>query len=144
MKRELSCGAVIYKVDNDKIYYLVEYMKQKHISLVKGHIEENETFEECALREILEEASLKVSLDTSFKNVITYAPYQDNPEILKDVIFFVAKVDDNSIIPIDNHDDEVEKLSFYEFYDAYNLLTYPSDKETLFKANEFIKRKENL
>ena len=88
MIKEISAGAIIYKIIDNKIYYLVEYMSLGHISLVKGHLENNETLVEGALREIKEETNLDVTLDTNFKETITYAPYIDKPEILKDVTFF--------------------------------------------------------
>ena len=144
MIKEISAGAIIYKIIDNKIFYLVEYMSLGHISLVKGHLENNETLVDGALREIKEETNLDVTLDTNFKETITYAPYIDKPEILKDVTFFVGKLIDSNQKPLDLHDKEVIKSEFYEFNQAYKLLTHQSDKNTLFKANEYILRKENL
>lgn len=144
MEKEISAGAIIYKIIDDNILYLIEFMNHGHISLTKGHLEKGESLEECAIREIKEETSLDVILDTSFLNKITYAPYKDNPLLLKDVYFFIAKVKNVNAIPIDKHDEEVNDLKFYNLKEAYDLLTYKSDKETLLKADKFIRRKENL
>ena len=55
--KEKSCGAVIYKVENGKVYYLLLKMNYGHTSLCKGHQEEGESDEETAIREIKEETS---------------------------------------------------------------------------------------
>ncbi len=136
MIREKSCGAVIYKLEKEKILFLIEYMSLGHISLVKGHVENNESEEETALREIEEETNLHVKLDTSFRKVITYSPYIG---IIKDVVFFIGYCSENTK-PVDKHDNEVKKLEFHTFDKAYELLTYPQDKEVLKEAYEYIKR----
>lgn len=144
MKKEVSAGAVIYKIENDKIFYLIEYMGLGHISLVKGHQDKGETLIQTAIREIKEETSLDVDLDTSFKKTISYHPYLDDLSVIKDVTFFVAKVKDNNAIPIDLHDAEVVNSEFLVYNDAYNKLTHKSDKETLKEANEYIILKEGF
>lgn len=137
MIKEKSCGAVVYKVINNEIYYLLEYMSMGHISLPKGHVEENETEVQTALREIKEETNLNVIINSNFKEIITYSPRDG---VIKDVIFFVAEVvDDNT--PLDLHDNEVEKSVFLKFDEAYQLLTHNSDKDVLRKANDYIRGK---
>ena len=39
IKKEKSCGAVVYKIINDQRYYLVEKMNLGHTSIPKGHVE---------------------------------------------------------------------------------------------------------
>ena len=59
---EKSCGAIVYTVeDGDIKYLLVEEMSGCH-SFPKGHMENDETEEETALREIKEETNLEVEL----------------------------------------------------------------------------------
>lgn len=140
MKKEISAGAVIYRKLNNSIYYLVEYMSLGHVSLCKGHIEDNEALSECAKREIFEETSLNVDIDTNFEHTITYSPMKN---VIKNVHFFVAK-DNSNINPKDDHDNEVIKLEFLPFKEALNKLTYDSDKETLELANDYIINKEDL
>lgn len=136
IKKEKSCGAVCYKIINNQIYYLLEFMQLGHISLPKGHVENNENEKETALREIKEETSLIVILDTSFRKVITYSPL---PGVIKDVVFFVGKIISSNKAE-DKHDDEVEKLQFFTYKEAYDLLTYASDKEVLQAADEYLRR----
>lgn len=140
MKKEVSAGAVIYKLIDNKILYLIQYMSLGHISICKGHLENDETLIEGCKREIVEETSLNVLIDTDFHHIITYSPYEG---IIKDVHFFVGKVMSNNN-PIDTHDNEVIKMEFLPFDKAYKLLTHDSDKETLDLANQYILKKENL
>lgn len=132
MKKEKSCGAVVYKKENDKIFFLIEKMKMGHYSLPKGHVEKNETEEETALREIKEETSLDVIVDTSFREVITYSP---KDEVVKDVVYFIAKVIGGNI---KEQEEEVIEIFFLEFEDALKILTYDNDKEILRKAKEYL------
>ena len=141
VKNEKSCGAVIFRIKDNKLYYLIEKMNLGHYSLCKGHVENNETEVETAMREIKEETSLNVDIDINFRESIKYKPYKDK-DVIKEVIFFVGynKEDKQAI---DLHDDEVNNIEFYELEDALNLLTFDSDKNVLKKADEYIKKNIN-
>lgn len=138
-KKEKSCGAIIYKIEKDKLLFLILHMSLGHYSLCKGHVENDETEVETAYREIKEETSLDVIIDQGFREVITYSP---KPGIMKDVVFFAAKTISNNV-PIDKHDEEVTSIEFLSFIDAYNKLTYEEDKNTLKKAYIYLGGKED-
>ncbi len=137
MKKEKSCGAVIYKIENNEVKYLILHMRLGHLSLCKGHVENNETEEETAYREINEETGLEVKIDNGFKKLITYSPKENT---IKDVIFFVAEALSKND-PIDKHDDEVMSFEWLPFLNAHEALTYQSDKDTLNEANIYILNK---
>ena len=67
MKQEKSCGAVIFYEAAGRRSYLIEKMRQGHLSLCKGHVEGRETERETALREIREETALSVELLDGFR-----------------------------------------------------------------------------
>lgn len=140
MLKEKSCGAVIYKIENNKVFYLLSKMSLGHTSLTKGHVEPGETELETAKREIFEETNLKTEIDTNFRKVITYSPKND---VIKDVIFFVAKTGEE-IIPEDKHDDEVIDFYWLDFDEALQKLTFESDKDVLREANNYILKKEKI
>lgn len=134
MKKEYSYGAVVYKKDNKKLYILLEYMQLGHISLPKGHIEDGETKEECAIREIKEETSLDVKLNTDFEHTITYSPC---PDVSKDVTFYLATPLSQELKP---QPEEVNHVAYVEAEKALSLLTHNSDKEVLKDALQYIQK----
>lgn len=135
MKTERSYGAVVYKLADNKILYLIEHMVLGHISLPKGHIEKGETEEECAIREIKEETGLDVKLDTSFRETISYSPVKD---VMKDVTFFTALINSDKIFP---QKEEVNRIEFLPYDEADKILTYQTDRDVLYKADKYLKRK---
>ena len=52
--------------------------------------------------------------------------------VIKDVIYFLAKNVDDSSLKHDN--EEVKNLLWLEFDDAYKTITFDNDKEILSKA----------
>ena len=116
-------------------------MNYGHTSLCKGHQEEGESDEETAIREIKEETSLDVKLDTSFKTKITYSP---NELSLKDVYFFLATPIDSSLTPKDDHDEEVASFEWCDYEEALFKITYDSDRNVVKKAEAHIKRYRGL
>ena len=138
MKHEFSYGAVVYRIKDGIVYYLVEHMALGHTSLPKGHIEEGETPYECALREIREETNLEVDLDTSFRKTITYTTIGGAE---KDVTFYLATPKSDSLIP---QLSEVSSLEWLPYEEAYECITHDTDKEVLRLANDRIVRKERM
>ena len=132
MKKEKSCGAVVFKREKNRTYFLIEKMTEGHYSLPKGHVEAGENEIQTAEREILEETGLSVRIDPSFRHSVTYSPYADCE---KDVVFFVAEyVGGNLRI----QKGETEELDWLEEEEAVQRLTYKSDKETLRLASRHI------
>lgn len=135
MIKEKSCGAVIYKIENNQIYVLLEKMKMGHISLPKGHMEEGEDEIQTATREIKEETNLDVQIDISFREEVEYFP---SPRVLKKVVFFISEYKDGELIP---QEEEVNECYFLKGEDALKELTYNTDKEVVKKALIFIQNK---
>ena len=125
MIKEKSCGGVILKKVDDK--YLVLLIKHNvgHWSFPKGHVENNETEEETAKREIMEETGLLVSFVPGFRKVVTYSPKDG---VLKDVVFFLA-LSNSDVVSL--QEEEVSDYNWCSFSEAYDLITYDSDKEVL-------------
>ena len=126
MKREKSCGAVIACViDNEKKILLIRHRNGGHWAFPKGHVEKKETESETALREIKEETGLKVSLDTGFREMVTYSP---KPNVMKDVIYFAAEAKKDHARP---QPEEVLEICWKEPEEALSLVTYATDREVL-------------
>ena len=111
MKKEKSCGAVVYRQGETGVEVLI--------------VEKKETEPETALREIKEETGLKVELDTGFREMVTYSP---KPNVMKDVIYFAAKAKKDSARP---QPEEVLELRWEPPQEALALVTYATDREVL-------------
>ncbi len=135
MKKEKSCGAICYKVENNKIYYLLIKQRKGHIAFPKGHVEQGETEEETATREIKEETNVDVIIDTNFRMTSTYSPKEN---VMKDVIIFIGKVISSNIV---TQDEEVAKAMYMTYEDAMESLSYERDKEILKEADVYISEK---
>lgn len=86
---EKSCGGLVFRQKGGDIEYLCLMQKASGIySAPKGHMEGEETEEETARREILEEAGLRVQLLPDFREKLVYAPF---PGKKKELILFLAR-----------------------------------------------------
>lgn len=132
MKQEKSCGAVIYTVTDGKRLYLVERMQKGHVSICKGHVEENESEHQTAEREIREEAGLAVEFIEGFRQTIEYSPYQG---CSKTVVFFLAHTDNPNVTV---QEEEVGEIVWLPFEEATASLTFDSDREVLQQAEQFL------
>ena len=133
MKQEKSCGAVIFREDEqNRRFYLILKSTQGHTTLCKGHVEGNETEHETAKREIREETGLKVDFIDGFREVITYSP---RPGHTKDVVFFLARAREGGITC---QPEEVADARFLPFEAALDALTHASDRDILQKAYDFL------
>ena len=115
---EKSAGAIVFKKENGKTYYLIIYSKKDIAGFPKGHIENGESEEEAARREIFEEVGLKVELKKDFKESIHYKI--DDTPANKEVVFFLSEMPKNSQIVIDEN--EINKYEFLDFDDAKKVL----------------------
>ena len=132
MTNEKSCGAVVYRIGERGLFFLVEHMIQGHVSIPKGHMEGNESEEETAIREIREETGLEVRLDTVFRHDVYYSPGEG---IRKQVIFFVAEAAGGDMR---NQECEVSSLEWLCYDQAIAAVTYDTDKEVLSHAAVYL------
>ena len=93
MNYEYSCGAVVFQRINGEPHYVLVRAKDQPMGchgFPKGHMEPGETEAQTALREIYEEAGLRVRLLPGFRAVTEY-PLPDKPDTRKRVVFFLAE-----------------------------------------------------
>ena len=131
MIQEKSCGAVIYNSNNE---VLVVKHNAGHWDFPKGHVEENETEVQTALREVKEETNVDVHIYENLKYESHYSP-KENVE--KTVIFFLARSISDTLM---KQDAEIADIGWYSYEDALNILTYDNAKEILKKSyNDLLK-----
>lgn len=137
MKHEKSCGVVAYIIINNEINYLLVKQTNGFLSFPKGHVENNETEEETALRECLEETSLKVNIKKGFRKVIHY--YIPEIDVDKEVVLFIGEITN---LNYHKQEKEITDIKVCKYLEAHNLLEFDNWKETLKAANDFLQ--ENL
>ena len=135
MKKEKSCGAVIYKFEEDEIFVLLLKHNLGHWSFAKGHVEAGETEVETAKREVKEEVGLDIEIDDSFRIMVSYNPY---PDVLKDVIYFPATATSSKIVV---QEEEIALAKWVNLSDAFNMITYDNDKKVLEMVVKYLKEK---
>ena len=133
---EVSAGAIIYTTINEERQYLLIRDFHGNYGSPKGHLEEGETREEAALREIREEAGLEVQLDTSFKEELNYIMPNGIP---KKSIYYLASYQDQTPI---KQEEEVQEIILLPYKEAMDLLTFDNMKEVLEKAERYLNEKE--
>lgn len=88
MKKEKSCGCIIYRYNNKIREFLLVHQKNgDYIGFPKGHVEGKETEIETAYREVKEETNLDVFI---FDEVKVKDHYIIDKNIDKEVIYFLA------------------------------------------------------
>lgn len=133
---EKSCGAVVFTDRRGERLYLVEQMKKGHFSMCKGHVEEGESEYETAAREIFEETGLSVEFIDGFRESIEYSPYKD---CMKTVVYYLAR---SSKMDVTVQEEEVREIQWLPINKAVKTLTYASDRETIQKAEEFLRKEK--
>ena len=136
MKREKSCGAVVYYPAETGRLYLIEQMRGGHYAPCKGHMEAGETEQQTALREIQEETGLTVELDCGFRREMSYSPY---PDCIKKVVYFVARADSLDTVA---QPQEVRAIHWQPLEQAVRLLSFESDRELLRSAHRYLEQKK--
>jgi 8-oxo-dGTP pyrophosphatase MutT (NUDIX family) len=145
MPKEKSAGAIIFRKEENKIYYLLLHYQSGHWDFPKGHIEKGESDEQTIKREIEEETGIKdIKIIPGFKEYIKYffkksyglkgEARKKAPFVFKIVVFYLAETKTKDI-----------KISFehigykwLEYEDALKQLTFKNAKEILKKAQHWI------
>ena len=128
-----KAGCILIDKETKKIALIYRDYRDDY-SFPKGHVENDESESETAIREIKEETNIDVLLDTNFRFISTYSPKEG---VIKDVIFFIAKAKTGDIVA---QIEEIKSINWYSYSDALNILTYDIDKKLLKKAYDYLSK----
>ncbi len=150
MLHEQSAGAVIFRRENNQIYYLLLKAKTSW-NFPKGNIEEGEKPYDTAMREIEEETGIKdIKFINGFKEQIKYffrktynlksKDKKKGPLIFKIVIFYLAETKTKNVRI------SIEHIGYkwLLYQEALKQITFKNAKEILKKANDYLVSKKNL
>lgn len=134
MKYEKSCGAVVFtRVDGQIKFALVQQL-QGFYSFPKGHVEQGESEQETALREIYEELHLSPTLLEGFRTVDEHIiPHK--PDVIKQIVYFLGEYADQEIV---FQREELLSAPLVTYEEAMALFKYESSKRILNEAYDFI------
>jgi 8-oxo-dGTP pyrophosphatase MutT (NUDIX family) len=136
MKYEKSCGIIPIYIENNEIKVVLIKQNNGVIGFPKGHVENNETEKETALRECFEGTNLEVSIIDGFKEEISY--YMSEYDSYKTVVFFIGLI---KCFKTKIQESEVSEIFLTTFEDAYNKITFDDTKLLLKKVEQFIENK---
>lgn len=129
---EISAGAIVYTKADGKIKYLILKDFHNNWGFPKGHLENNETEEQAAIREIKEEVGLDVKLDTTFKETLEYVMPNG---INKKSVYFLAYFENQTP---QKQLKEVQEIQILDYEEVLDILTFDSMKQVFVKANRIL------
>jgi 8-oxo-dGTP pyrophosphatase MutT (NUDIX family) len=131
-KREVSAGGVV--LHEGRVLVIVPARRAADGSLVlglpKGHLDGEETAEQAATREVLEETGVRAELVQPLGEV-RYWYVREGRRISKSVHFFLFSFLDGDVA---DHDDEVLEARWLTVEQAREKLTYPGERGMLERA----------
>lgn len=106
------------------------------LSFPKGHIEENETPEQAAVREVWEETGIRIALDAAFSRTVESPRSRDR----RTVTFYLGTSLEGLKEP---RAAEVREALWLPFDEALAAIRYQPDRDILLQAAAYVKAKEN-
>ncbi len=132
---ETSCGAVVYRIINGEIrFLLIKNKRSLNWGFPKGHVERGEDEHEAAYREVLEETGIRINFLPDFRYK---SEYSIQNRIEKKVIIFLATTSDTHTVI---QREEIEEYLWLGFEKAMDCLKFPNDRQILIKANEYLEK----
>ena len=137
MRKEKSCGAVVFTRDSGGIRYVIIRSKTGTYGFPKGHVEGRECEQETALREVLEETGLTVQLLDGFRKEDRYSFVCENQTIAKQVVYFLGEYSGQVPLP---QEEEVSEIYLMDYETAMSVFRFENLKETLTQAHQRLTR----
>ncbi len=130
---ERSCGAVVFRqIGEEKRFLLIKNKRSTHWGFPKGHVEDGETDEETAMREVLEETGIHISIFPDFKSK---SEYSIQGRIDKTVLIYLATTKDTQTII---QPSEIEDYIWLGYDACLKTLNYENDKIILQNAKAYM------
>jgi bis(5'-nucleosidyl)-tetraphosphatase len=138
MKKQKSCGVVLFREENGERKYLVLKYEGGHWGLVKGTVESGEEETETALREAKEETGISdIQLIPDFRESISYYYMWEGQRIYKTVVYFLGKSSTVDIVLSHEH----TGAKWLSFQETEKRLSFENDRKVVTKAESVLTQK---
>lgn len=130
---QVSAGGVVYRVRDDGVIEVkLITTKSWKYSLPKGHVENNDSTEDTAIREVKEEAGVDASIET----FLGTAEWKLRSGDFKTVYVYLMKlIKDGKVSDPDN---EILKAEWKTLDEAVRLVDFPPMRKLLFYAIRYL------
>ncbi len=139
MIEEKLAGAVVYRRDGEDILFAFVHDIFGYWTLSKGHIEEGETAEQAALREIKEEIGLDIKVEDELETNDYIASDPEKGKIKKIVTYFLASTEDKDIKLKETGG--LDGANWFKMEEMVDLRMYNDIKPIVIKAIKILVRK---
>lgn len=131
MIEAVSCGGVV--IFRGKILLLYKNYKNRYEGWVlpKGTVEEGETHEQTALREVKEESGADAEI-VEYLDSSSYTFTVPEDTVVKEVHWYLMK--GRSYYSKPQTEEYFKDSGYYKYHEAIHLLKFPNEKEMLEKA----------
>ena len=136
-----SCGGVV--IFRGKVLLLYKNYRNKYEGWVlpKGTVEQGESHEQTALREVLEESGAKATI-VKYIGKREYSFSVPENIVEKEVHWYLMMAESYYSKP--QREEYFVDSGFYKYHEAYHLLRFPNEKQILEKAyREYNELKRN-
>jgi 8-oxo-dGTP pyrophosphatase MutT (NUDIX family) len=138
-KREISAGGVVYRRDGDQVEIVLASRRTRRgelaWGLAKGGIEDAESAEDAAVREVREETGLLAEIEASLGETRYFYVWED-VRIRKTVHFFLMRHTGGDV---DDRDDEMEEIRWFPLERALKRAAYRGERDVLGRAAELLR-----
>jgi 8-oxo-dGTP pyrophosphatase MutT (NUDIX family) len=139
VQKEVSAGGVLYRRVDDVIEVVLASRRTRRgelaWGLAKGGIEEGESHEQAAVREVREETGYTAEIESSLGETKYFYVWEDT-RIRKTVHFFLMRLTGGD--PADR-DDEMEEVRWFPLERALKRAAYRGERDVLHRAADLLR-----